>query len=257
MNDLERRLLAYHEASHGVMALSLGMTVAAITIRPAPGRHLGAMIHDPPPRVAERKGPFGISASGLRREVEDYVRVCLAGQQGELLIPHSGFADSSDVDDALAHLRTLDVGAKPSTMTERERNALAIAETRPVDEVIDDESAVLLRETALTDDGALAAAHLGWLRVETARRVFDPAFRAVVDALVPALLEREVLGGIEARAIYEEVTKMGTTADERQAELDQMQREDQLLERLMNGSISRVEYEERLVLVSHENEVWR
>ena len=36
-----------------------------------------------------------------------------------------------------------------------------------------------------------------------------------------------------------------------------MREEDRLLERLATGAISRAEYEERLVLVAHEREVWR
>jgi hypothetical protein len=194
-----RRYLAYHEAGHHVARFLLGCPLGPVSIRPGEhyaGISLGNEAAIPDRYLAKIGWPVVRLPAELRRYVERAVMVALVGRMAEALVrpPETGYValprDELQAE-RLARLATLGV---------REAKRLAEADH----ELAPDEQRARELVWALAGDVDEGAAYLNWLRAATVSLVRAGEFGRLVEALVPVLLEHEVVSGRLARQVLRE-----------------------------------------------------
>jgi hypothetical protein len=183
------------------MAYACERRFDVVSIRPTE-QHLGVTILRPEAMTDEDRGVLGHSIHNLPPEVrwkyETNALILLAGSMGGLLAIGSGFADRVDDELALENVRELREGVGLEQLNDRERVVLAAAESPNHASVSDDDQVYNLAMLLLSEDDRQARAYTAWLRTVAASYVMWPTFRAGVDALVPVLLDRDVVSGDEA-----------------------------------------------------------
>ena len=197
----QRRVTAFHEASHCVMSFALNLPVDVISIRPGEG-YSGVMIGRPRGLPANAENSIGHAIprlpASLRRHVESRVMVLLAGRLGGLLVGTEGFV--GDDEDAVAALDEIHEGVRRSSLSAREQGLLDAAE-RDLNPMQSDQERALNLAGLVAMDDTQARLYLAWLRNVTASYVFTWAFRREVELIVPELLEHEVISGRKARSL--------------------------------------------------------
>jgi hypothetical protein len=189
VTDADRLVVAAHESGHASMAWFLDHRPGAVSIRPGahyrgitfPGqshRRLtvdsGTFIHKPLP----------LWPAAERRALEIDVLVALAGEVAAR--PYIG------------------VTAGPAPALSRVPAALTSGELRQIREAEGTKHQTdWERANELVDAlaGESADAYLAWLRGMTEDIVRTGRFRALVDALIPVLLEHEMVGATTVRRV--------------------------------------------------------
>jgi hypothetical protein len=203
----ERLRIAYHEAAHAAVAHITKRPIEVVSIRPGPSWSGVCFTREHPVRDADLDQlhlPVPLQPARLRKAVELRIIGCLAGRIGEELgafYPHGSAATSTDDAAAMAL-------AEAATLTPEQKELLRRGdnpEKRPSTD--DEEAAALAGALAGRDE---ATSYYGWLRATTRSMVYGERCRRLVYALVPVLLEREVVGAAEVRAIFRAADEVQT-----------------------------------------------
>jgi hypothetical protein len=238
-DDYRRRRTAAHEASHAAMAWLLGWELVFVSIRPGdhfrgvtrftlPWRPLDEVDgilarRDPSGTLLERYGiqPVPLFDPELRRKVETEMMVTLAGAAGEWW---AGPPESGYVADDLDRERAEKLASDLIGLSESQAASLADLEQRELP--CDWDNA--FREASMLEagDDLAAGALVRWMELGTQRIVATQLFGRLVGALMPVLLQAEVLSGEDAARILRETAPedalatasvgSGSYADERE-----------------------------------------
>jgi ATP-dependent Zn protease len=194
----DRLRVAWHESAHAAVAFIFGRRVEVVSIRPT--MQWGGVVFSRPTKVhddeAESLGaPVMFLPARLRRDIEQDVVMTLAGDLGEELRfgRRSGYGLTKDETVADEVVRELALSAKQRAM-------LALGDEPAA--AGDDDWSMAVRMTAALTSELEATAYLGFLRAAARAVVFSPQCVRLVEALVPVLLERDVVGGGEVRAVF-------------------------------------------------------
>jgi ATP-dependent Zn protease len=193
----ERLRVAYHEAAHAAVAFIFRRRVELVSVRPA--MQWGGVVFSRPTRVSDDETlslgePVMFVPHRLRRDVEQSVVMTLAGDIGEELRfgRRTGYGLTADEMRAAEVVRGVALSAK---------ERLLLARGEGPEHAGDDDWSFAVRMTAAVTSELEATAYLGFLSAAARAVVFSSLCVRLVEALVPVLLEREVLGAREVRAV--------------------------------------------------------
>jgi hypothetical protein len=205
MTDPEQRhRIAVHESGHAAMAYLLHRRAGIVSIRPG-AHHGGIAFHGPAPKVPQEMfdrhlgHPVPLLPATLRRSIETTIMISLAGDEAEFLLwcrspEKARFRPETAEDEAVAEGFARDL----VSLTRPEREKLDEAERS---EHKSDEDKVWLFANAAVGEPNEAGAYLAWLRAVTRGLIWGTRCVRLIEALVPELLEHEVLSARAVRAI--------------------------------------------------------
>jgi hypothetical protein len=209
MSELERT--AAHESGHAAVAWMLRRSLEVVSIRP--GEHWRGIAifrggRSPQADLGKTLADVVLWPCEWRRRFETDLCITLAGTFAEALRPSSGYA--LDDDDARAEEIVSELVPARGDLSDREALVLTTAD-RPGP--TDEEHAGWLVRSLLNEFEvsleAEKAAYLRWMELHTARAVFSPRGRRLIEGLIPHLLDREVLSGRAVRQIFRDIERPG------------------------------------------------
>jgi cell division protease FtsH len=179
ITDKEKRVIAYHEAGHALVAHLTSADIHKVTILPR-GRALGMMM-----RLPEEDRHMA-----SQDELEDWLKVSLAGRAAEQVVfgrITNGAASDLDHATSIARLMVFDWGMGQTTQAQQMR----------ADDYALSEETKRLRDR---EQRAITGEAYRWAVAMVTRH------RAQLDRLAQALLERETLSRAEVDALLADVT---------------------------------------------------
>jgi hypothetical protein len=190
MTDYRERT-AYHEASHAVVAVRLGVPLGVVSIRPT--RRYGGVcgaggahrIHSLEPAL-----PLVLQYARPRRHLETHIRFLLAGPLADhMWFPSSGYQRTPKI------IRPADRPNLPPVAA-AQLAAFEAAGNGPGEPVHDEDAA--LTEADLLVGPTLAGAYIAWARADVAEMVDDNAF--AIERVAHDLLAHDALSPHAVRA---------------------------------------------------------
>ena len=242
------RVTAHHEAAHAAAAYVLGRRTELVSIRA--GQEFSGVHMTKPVDLSDLElayVPALLQVPAVWRSSMVSVAIALAGPLGSELAgyrPVGWVAPTHDELRAEAQAQAIAGLATPQV----DQLVSAEQETKPF---LNDEDAAAKASAAAMGDGVVASAFMTLMRALTRQLCAAEPFIALVDALVPELLEHKVVPGhrvtelFDAASVWRKAEPMGLTPEERSAELAAIKYEDDLRWLKLTGAIDAAEDERR------------